>query len=87
MSTGNHTRWFFVTHLEESDRPSIDMRYEIQLLNAEGQAVACGYLDDHADTLEIQGRSIPLAVVEAARRQVIGKGDHVDQAGNSVSPF
>ena len=63
------------------------MRYEIQLLNPDGQAVACGYVDDRIKSLEIQGRSIPLPVIEAARKQPIGKGDYVEGVGISVSPF
>jgi hypothetical protein len=87
MRTRNGKEWFFVSHLQERDRPSTGMTYEIQLLNAQGQAVARGYADDLADNLQIQGRSIPLAVIEAARKQPIGKGDYVDEAGSSVSPF
>lgn len=87
METGGCNKWFFVSHLEERDRTSFEMRYEVQLLNSKGQAVACGYLDDHTASLEIQGRSIPQPVIEAARRQPIGNGDYVDETGNSVSPF
>lgn len=86
MATGSRKKWFFVSHLEERDRPSIGMRYEVQLLNAVGQAVACGYVDEDTDSLEIQGRSIPLLVIEAARKQPIGKGDYIDEGGNPVSP-
>jgi len=63
------------------------MRFEIQLLNADGQALACGYVDDQVVSLQIEGRIIPLSVIEAARRQVIGKGDYVDESGSSISPF
>ncbi len=80
-------KWFFVSHLEENDCPSHGMRYEVQLLNSDGQALACGYLHDSATRLELSGQSIPLPVIEAARKQLIGKGEYVDEAGSSVSPF
>ncbi len=87
MATRTPKNWYFVLHLEERDRPSSGMQYQIQLLNAEGQAVACGYADDTTDSLQILGQPIPALVIEAARRQPIGKGDYVDEAGNSIPPF
>jgi hypothetical protein len=83
----NRRAWFFVSHLEEKKRPSIHKRYEIQVLNAAGQAVARGYVDDQSDNLEIEGQAIPHDVIKAAWRQPIGKGDYVDASGNSVPPF
>ena len=87
MADRNRKKRYFVSHLEERDRPSTRMRYEIQLLNAEGQALACGYADENTKTLLIQEQDIPLPVIEAAQRQPIGKGDYVDEAGNSLPPF
>jgi hypothetical protein len=87
MGADTDTNWFFVLHLEEKDRPSNGAPYEIQVLNANGQAVACGYADEQTDHLQLQGCSIPLAVIGAARRQAVGKGDYVNEAGDSVPAF
>ncbi len=84
MVTSPPQKWFFVSNLEERNRPSTGMRYEIQVLNSAGQAVGCGYVDDQSNTLEIDGQAIPRAVIEAAREQPVGKGDYVDELGNSV---
>jgi len=87
MATSPRRKWFFVSNLEKSNRPSTGMRYEIQVLNDAGEAVGCGYVDDQSDTLEIDGQAIPRAVIEAAREQHVGKGDYVDELGNSVPPY
>ncbi len=81
---------FFVSHLAETDRRNKEFPYEIQVLNCDGQAIACGCVDgqsDESDEVEIDGQHIPHPVIEAARRQQIGEGDYVDPLGRSVSPF
>lgn len=87
MAIESRRKWYFVSHLEDRDRPSIEMRYEVQLLNGDGQAVACGFVGDYIDKLDVQGECIPFPVIAAARRLPTGNGDYVDEAGNPVSPF
>ena len=79
--------WFFVSHLEEVDRPSPELLFEIQLLNSRGEAIAFGYVGGHTEYLEIQGQAIPLPVIEAAIKQPLGNGDYVGEDGNSVHPY
>lgn len=85
--TAHPRKRFFVLHLEERDRPSPQYRYEVQLLGADGRAVGWQYVDDASTALEIGGTRIPLPVIEAARRQLIGRGDFVNEEGNPVPPF
>jgi hypothetical protein len=80
-------KWYFVSHLQESDRRSNGMPFEIQVLNTAGQATACGYLGEKDSALEIDGQPVPSAVIGAARRQEIGNGDYVDESGMTVQPF
>jgi hypothetical protein len=88
MATQTRKKWYFVSHLEKRDRPPSGMRYEIQVLNADGQAVVCAHVDDLTSTvLEIQGHPIPAPVIEAARKQQLGKGEYVDEAGSPMPPF
>jgi hypothetical protein len=78
---------YFVSHLDPSDRPSAEKPFEIQLLDAEGRAAATGYFGIGETTLVIQGQLIPMPVLQAARRQRLGQGDYVNEAGVSVPPF
>jgi hypothetical protein len=87
MAKADSEKWFFVLHLGERERPSANLRYEIQLLNTNGQAIACGYVDDQADRLQLEELLIPLPVIQAARRQPSGNGDYVDESGRSISAF
>lgn len=83
---------FFVMHLSERDltergRSSSGQPFEIQLLDAENRAKATGYVGVDEKTLEVEGYSVPMAVIDAARRQTEGQGDYVDGNGNSIPPF
>ena len=83
---------YFVMHLTDRDlkdrrRPLSEKRFEIQLLDASGQAVSCGYVDYDQSSLEVDGKAVPFAVIAAARRQATGNGDYVDDCGNSVPVF
>jgi hypothetical protein len=78
---------YFVVHLMENDRPSRGQPFEIQVLDSEGRAIACGYVGTDDTSLDIEGQVVPAAVLEAARRQVIGQGDYVNERGNSIMPF
>jgi len=78
---------FFVLHLaNEWPEKSAEVKYEIQIVNESGQAVSWGYAGDHETEIVINGCRIPRAVLEAARRQLMGKGDYVDDTGCSISP-
>ena len=82
---------YFVMHLTDIDlmdrgRQVDDRCFEIQILDAEGAAACCGYVCRNDLFLEVAGQSIPLPVIEAAKRQLLGEGDYVDGFGNSV-PF
>lgn len=83
---------FFVMQLSERGlaergRRSNEQPFEIQLLDAKDRAKACGYVGADDKTLDIEGYSVPMAVIEAARRQTPGQGDYVDDHGNSIQPF
>lgn len=78
---------FFVLHLADGwPEKSDDVKYEIQIVNESGQAVSWGYANDQETEIVINGCRIPSAVLEAARRQLMGKGDYVDENGCSISP-
>ena len=83
---------FFVLHLDENDltelgRPTNDTLYEIQLLDSHGRAKACGYVGTDEKRLELDGKLVPVAVLEAARRQAPGQGEFVNEDGRSLQPF
>lgn len=78
---------FFVFHLAD-DRPEkgATAKYEIQIVNEHGQALFWGFVGDDEMHLRISDYEISLAVLEAARRQPIGKGEFVDKNGQPVHP-
>ena len=73
--------------LGERGRPSSEEQFEIQLLDAEGRAKVCGYVGSDETTLEVEGKTVPIAVIEAARQQPVGQGDYVDEHRHSIQPF
>lgn len=82
---------YFVMQLTDRDlkdrgRPIGEKRFEIQVLDGEGRATACGYVGIEDVALDVGGREIPRAVIEAARSQPLGQGNYVDEHGRSV-PF
>jgi hypothetical protein len=84
----NDKQRFFVLHLDERDyKPSPDSKYEIQILDSEGRAKLSGYLEENQTELVVKGFKIPKAVIEAATRQLKGKGDYVNEKGESIPPF
>lgn len=83
---------YFVMHLTDRDlsdrgRPVNEKRFEIQMLDAQGRAEACGYVGPEDASLRIYNCVIPFAVIDAARRQAPGQGDYVGDDGNSVPAF
>jgi hypothetical protein len=87
MKTPASQQRYFVVHLREEDRPAPDERFEVQVLDSNGRAACCGYVGYEQSELEVAGGRIPRPVIEAARRQLIGQGDYLDETGNSVPPF
>jgi hypothetical protein len=87
MHTQSCVVWYFVVHLEEQDRPTTAMQFQIQVLNEHGQSTACGYLDDQSTSMSIGDHAIPLLVIQAARRQPIGEGEYVNELGETVPAF
>jgi hypothetical protein len=81
-------RWYFVVRLApENPQYNVRRTIEIQMLDPAGRARYVGYAGDHETELQIEGYSIPQAVLEAARRQPPGQGDYVNDSGQSISPF
>jgi len=78
---------YFVSHLEPHDRPEPDRLYQIQILDSSGRAEAWGYVGESETELVVESHVVPAPVLTAARRQVLGKGDYVDDDGNPIRPF
>jgi hypothetical protein len=81
-------RWYFVIYLSEpfSGAPP-DKPYQVQLLNDMGQAIWLGHAGKDEHALIIDDVSIPYPVIDAARRQIKGQGDYVNEFGESIPPF
>ncbi|QDU94845.1 hypothetical protein [Lignipirellula cremea] len=83
---------FFVMHLSEQDlcdRGQVNSQkpFEIQMLDKQDRARAVGYVSADDESLEISGYKIPTPVIEAACRQVAGRGEYVDEQGMSIKAF
>lgn len=77
--------WYFVRHLSlEQQRPGA--RYEVQLLDRHGQALAWAPYDEET-SLSLEGISVPETVLAVGRAQPLGLGDYVDEHGISTAPF
>ena len=77
--------WFFVRHLPlEQQRPGA--RYEVQLLDRDGRAMAEAQYDAET-SVSIEGVSVPETVLAAGRAQPLGLGDYVDEDGVRTAPF
>lgn len=79
--------WYFVRRIREHERPDSPERFEIQVLGDDGRALAAGYIHSAKEELTIEGRGIPRAVIEAAKRRREGEGDYVGPDGKSMPPF
>jgi hypothetical protein len=98
-----HRQRYFVSQLDQEDyRPVPEAVYEIQILNADGQAERCAYLGERSDEilcavdfvtppepkrLDPSEVPIPRAVIEAARQRKIGFGERVNERGEILPPF
>ena len=96
-------QYYFVRQLDaESYKPQPEAVYEIQILNSDGQAERCAYLDGESREIlcavdlvtppgptRIEPRSlcIPMPVIEAARRRKVGFGERVNERGEILPPF
>ena len=88
MSDNKNKQRYFVLHLDDRDfKPSPNVKYEIQILDSKGRAKVSGYVDENQNELEVDGKIIPRAVIEAAQRQQKGKGDYVNEFGESITPW
>jgi hypothetical protein len=79
--------WCFVRGIRPDERPGSPDRFEIQVLDGEGRALAVGYAGPTTSALTVDGHVIPVAVIEAARRRPEGKGDYVGADGQLSPPF
>jgi len=79
--------WYFVRRVRPHERPGSPDRFEIQILDDEGRAVSVGYVGSGSTQLTVDGRAIPAAVIEAAKRREEGQGDYVGPDGRSLPPF
>lgn len=78
---------YFVTYLRDNECKDINKPFEIQILDEIGQCIAVSYLSSEQEELIIEGKQIPNAVIQAAKKQPIGKGDYVNECGKSIFPF
>ena len=85
---GEPKRWFFVMRLRpDHSRPFPDAEIQVQLLDEDGLSKEKGYLSGNGMELSLGGQRVPNAVVDAARRQVPGRGEYVDESGARVDPL
>ena len=79
--------WYFVRKLRPHERLDLSEQFEIQVLDDVGRAAAVGYIGEESTELVISGKSIPRAVLEAAKRRQEGSGEYVGPDGNCLPPF
>ena len=80
-------RYFVCNRQTARSQSHPEADYEIQVLDAQGRGKHVGYLRYGDTEIEIGGQPIPKAVIDAAHRQPEGKGDYVNEGGQSISPF
>lgn len=94
---------YFVRQLDaHSYRPVPDAVYEIQILDADGRAERCAYLDGNSTEIlcavslvtppgptriDPASLRIPRPVIEAARQRKAGYGERVNERGEILPPF
>jgi hypothetical protein len=79
--------WYFVRKLHPHEQPASGARFEVQILDDDGRAIAVGYLTADATKLLIDGRSVPQPVLEAAKQRTEGQGEYVGPNGQGLPPF
>jgi hypothetical protein len=85
--TKTEPRYFVLCYDESDPEYREGFRYEIQLLNDDGEAGGVIQLSDEETRISIPGYDIPLKVIEAAKSQEKGSGDYVNSGGECVRPF
>jgi len=98
----NEFQNYFVRQLSSDSYKPSEAVYEIQMMNAEGQAEICAYLDQEASKIvcaislvtppgptriDPSVLQIPNAVIEAARQRKVGAGERVNSRGEILPPF
>ena len=79
---------FFVLRLSVGDAGyAAGNRYEVQILNTEGQAADRILFTGQENESELIATGVPLPVFQAAHRQSEGTGDYVASSGQSLPPF
>ena len=79
---------YFVVRMEEAHRHyAAGYRFVVQLLNDDGQGEVVLYLKGPRADYRSGSLYVPSAVIAAASRQKPGKGDYVDESGQSHPPF
>ena len=79
---------FFVVRLSDRNRGfKAGYMFEVQLLNDDGTAGAVLNFNEPYQEFSMQAYYVPASVMEAAVRQLKGKGDYVDSYGESRRPF
>ena len=81
-------RRYFVLRLN-ADHPkySASHMFQVQVLDSRGRSAFVGHVGETETDLRIGNIVIPQAVLEAARRQLAGQGDYVNELGQSIPPF
>jgi hypothetical protein len=86
MAKPNSKGWFFIRRVLPGESTDSAIELEIQILNDDGTAKASGHCRKEANDLRIDGESVPKAVLDSARRLILGLGgQYVDSAGNLLS--
>ncbi|GEM_PF-1578836 len=79
--------WYFVRKLNSHEQPFSAARFEVQILDDDGRAIAIGYLMADTTELLIDDRSVPQPVLEAAKQRTVGQGEYVGSDGQVLPPF
>jgi hypothetical protein len=80
-------KYFVMQLADDAPERSLGYQFEIQILDRKGRAQSVGYVGSSETELIVEGYVVPLAVIDAARRQPKGQGDYVNKEGKSVHPI
>lgn len=79
--------WYFIRRLTQEQAKGSRETLEIQVLDSSGRGRFVGRLSDVAETLELGGRAVPAAVLNAAKLLAEGEGRYVGPHGQEVPAF
>ena len=74
---------YFVLHLQIQERDDKNKPFQIQLLDDSRRAIRVTCIGFDEQSVEIDGKPVPQAVVDAARRQSLGKGRYALEDGRT----